>query len=133
MRFINKTILCGHADAVAVYVATEDSALRGLLCQDCINYINNTMQDPRGVGKTVSAAYRAGPMKKAATPVSGAFAARCYACDSPSVHPLPRYEHDGAIDHFHPTCVGGWLMRNPDSVINFYTGTEQPTNANGTV
>lgn len=52
--------------------------------------------------------------------------ARCYACAGPSRVALPRYEHDGRISHFHPTCVGGWLMGNPDTVINFYTGTDQP-------
>lgn len=35
---------------------------------------------------------------------------------------LQRYEHDGKVDHFHDTCVGSWLMRNPDSVINFFMG-----------
>lgn len=57
-----------------------------------------------------------------------AFAARCFACDGPSIHPLPRYEHDGAIDTFHDVCVGSWLMKNPDSVIFFYTGPEEPRN-----
>jgi hypothetical protein len=54
--------------------------------------------------------------------------ARCFACNGPTRHPLPRYEHDGAVDTFHDTCVGSWLMSNPASVINFYTGPEAPRN-----
>lgn len=44
------------------------------------------------------------------------------------MHPLPRYEHDGAVDTFDPTCVGSWMMGNPDSVVNFYDGLEEPRN-----
>lgn len=53
-------------------------------------------------------------------------ACRCHQCNGPSTKPLPRFEHDGKVDFFHATCVGEWLMRNPDSVINFYTGAEWP-------
>jgi hypothetical protein len=40
---------------------------------------------------------------------------------------LQRYEHDGKTDYFHDTCVGGWLMRNVDSVISFVQGTAEVT------
>ncbi len=42
----------------------------------------------------------------------------CLACHT-TVGPMQCYEHDGKVDWFHDTCVGSWLMRNPDSVISF--------------
>jgi hypothetical protein len=55
--------------------------------------------------------------------------ARCLHCNGPSTKPLPRFEHDGKVDFFHDCCVGVWLMKNPESVINFYTGPEWPGEA----
>jgi hypothetical protein len=49
----------------------------------------------------------------------------CVACGH-RADVLPRFEHDGKVDYFDPTCVGAWLMKNPESVIFFYTGTEVP-------
>jgi hypothetical protein len=49
---------------------------------------------------------------------------RCLACAGPGV--LVKYEHDGKVDDFHPTCVGAWLMLNPDSVIFFAVGVGHP-------
>jgi hypothetical protein len=56
------------------------------------------------------------------TPNSPKFAATCYHCGTPSLTPLPRYEHDGAVHPFHAVCVGVWLMLNRDSVIFFFQG-----------
>lgn len=53
---------------------------------------------------------------------------RCLACAG-GTGALQRYEHDGKVDWFHDTCVGTWLMKNPESVIFFYTGTEVPRDA----
>jgi hypothetical protein len=46
----------------------------------------------------------------------------CFCCGGGWAFFTAPFEHDGKVDYAHPTCIGGWLMGNPDSVISFAAG-----------
>lgn len=48
----------------------------------------------------------------------------CVACTGPdtTTAPVVRYYGNGASKFFHPTCVGAWLMKNPDESLCFEMG-----------